>query len=316
MTCRAQSYLVNCPIMALIDKKEAIFRLKEGVPVAVPTETVYGLAAPISNESALNKVFSIKKRPFSDPLIVHVNSIRMAEDLITIKNSEDKSDFKLLTEAFWPGPLTLVLNKNTKKISDLITASLPTVAVRFPISDILNEIIEEVGPLAAPSANKFKAVSPTKSSHVNEELEGAYVLEGSPSKVGLESTIYDIANKTVLRPGAITASQISEVLNKKVIYSEQLNTPGSEKDHYQPKQSVWVFESRELLEEEASKPHTLMPLREDPANASQMLYQDLRDCDQKNKPIYILFKPEWREDENWVAFENRLLKASTKWFSS
>ena len=301
--------------MGLIDKNETIFKLLKGIPVAVPTETVYGLAAPISNDSALKKIFSIKKRPPSNPLIVHVSSLDMALNLVNDLDSNIKKEFKLLAQTFWPGPLTLVLKKNASEVSDLITAFLPTVAIRCPKSDILLELINEVGPLAAPSANLFKTVSPTKAEHVLKELSEVDVLEGPTSSVGLESTIYDIKLKTILRPGVITAGQISKLINKEVIYSEKLKTPGSEKNHYQPTQSLWVFESKGLLETNSTRPHTIMPFRDKPEEASKNLYQDLRSCDKNEKTIFALFKPEWRNFEDWTAFENRLLKASSKWFA-
>jgi L-threonylcarbamoyladenylate synthase len=301
--------------MGLIDKKEAILKLKLGVPVVVPTETVYGLAAPINDESALNKIFSIKKRPFSDPLIVHVSSIEMALKLTDGLSPESIEAFKKLAHEFWPGPLTIVVKKNSKIVSDLITASLSTVALRWPNSKLMQELINEVGPLAAPSANLFKSVSPTKAEHVLSELKEADVIEGTPSEIGLESTIYELETRQILRPGAITATQISKVVGTKVTYSEKLNTPGSEKDHYQPKQAVWVFESEELLKKQTLTPHTLMPMRENSKQASQCLYQDLRDCDKNQKTIFVIFKPEWRQKEDWIAYENRLLKASSKWFS-
>jgi len=297
--------------MGLIDKNEAVLRLLEGTPVAVPTETVYGLAAPINNEQALRKIFSIKKRPFDDPLIVHVSSLKMAQSIV----DSESDDFNLLAKHFWPGPLTLVFKKNSSLVSDLVTSSLDTVAVRCPNSKVLLEIIDKVGPLAAPSANIFKAVSPTKSEHVLKELPEAEVLKGEASTIGLESTIYDIVSQTILRPGSVTASEISEILNKEVTYSEKLKTPGSEKDHYQPKQSVWVFESDELLKNNATLAHSLMPLRTQYKEASKNLYQDLRDCDQKEKTIFVRFDPEWHQKEEWRAFTNRLLKASSKWFS-
>jgi len=297
--------------MGLVNKKEAILMLKKGKPVALPTETVYGLAAPINNLEGLKKIFEIKKRPLNDPLIVHVSSLTMASKLI--KNTSD--DFKTLADTFWPGPLTLVYKKNKKEVSNIITSNLDSVAIRCPDSSLFLEIIQEVGPLAAPSANIFKAISPTKTSHVLDELPEAYVLEGETSKIGIESTIYDIESQTVLRPGAISAKEISKVLNKKVTYSEKLMTPGSEEDHYQPKQELWVFESTELLNKHLETEHKLMPYRENPTEAAKHLYQDLRDCDKSKTLIFCLFKKTWKDKEEWNAFENRLKKASNKWFS-
>jgi L-threonylcarbamoyladenylate synthase len=297
--------------MGLINQKDAIQKLLEGTPVAVPTETVYGLAAPISNTNALKKIFSIKKRPLTDPLIVHVSSLDMALDLVL----DPDDDFIVLAKHFWPGPLTLVAKKDPKKVSSLITSSLDSVAIRFPDSKIFLNLIDKVGPLAAPSANLFKQVSPTKAEHVLNELPKTFVLEGKTSSVGIESTIYDVEHKTVLRPGAITAADISKVLNKKINYSEQKNTPGSEKDHYQPQQTLWVFESLDLLNAQKHTAHSVMPIDNDPKVASEHLYQNLRDFDLQEKPIFTVFKKEWLKDEPWRAFKNRLKKASTHWSS-
>ncbi len=310
-TCSTQSYLINCPIMGLINKKEAIQKLLEGTPVAVPTETVYGLSAPINNNDALKKIFSIKQRPLSDPLIVHVSSLSMALSLVL--NAGD--DFKILAEHFWPGPLTLVAKKDSKKVSSLITSSLNTVAIRCPNSKIFLDLIKSVGPLAAPSANLFKQVSPTKAEHVLNELPEAFVLKGETSTLGIESTIYDVKNQTVLRPGSITAAEISKILNKKVNYFEHINTPGSEKDHYQPKQKLWVFESLKTLNSHQHIDHSLMPITNDSKKASEHLYQNLRDFDLQNKPIFTIFDKAWHKDESWIAFKNRLEKASTHWHS-
>ncbi len=137
--------------------KKAADLLKSGDVVAIPTETVYGLAGSIESEKGLHKIFSTKERPFFDPLIVHVNSIDMAKSL----TSSWDAACEALAQAFWPGPLTLALKKN-EKVSDLITAGLDSVGLRFPSHPVAQEVIKAVGsPLAAPSANKFMRTSPT-----------------------------------------------------------------------------------------------------------------------------------------------------------
>ncbi|MGH1467869.1 MAG: L-threonylcarbamoyladenylate synthase [Bdellovibrionales bacterium] len=165
--------------MGLITIDEAIKLLKAGTPVALPTETVYGLACPINQPAALKKVFEIKKRPLNDPLIVHVSDTEMARTLF----KEPSVDFDKLASAFWPGPLTLISKKNKELVSDLITSNLESVAIRIPASELFREIIKKTGaPLAAPSANMFKKVSPTTAEHVLETLPLSLIHISEPTR--------------------------------------------------------------------------------------------------------------------------------------
>ena len=192
--------------------EQAIQMLKSNDVVAIPTETVYGLAGAINNESALNKIFSIKGRPFFDPLIVHVSSIEMAQSLV----KDWPKAASVLYEKFWPGPLTLVLPKNDK-VSDLVTAGLKTVALRMPDHVTTLKMIDELQcPVAAPSANRFGKTSPTDWQHVQEEFAGEVaVVDGGASEVGVESTIVRLQDNNVelLRPGTILFSDIQSPLS-------------------------------------------------------------------------------------------------------
>lgn len=297
--------------MGLVSLEYAIKLLKEGTPVALPTETVYGLACPISCETGLKKIFSIKKRPFNDPLIVHVCDLKMACTLI--ENPED--DFKKLVDHFWPGPLTLVHNKNKAKVSDLITANHPTVALRCPQSEVFRNIIKQTGPLAAPSANLFKKISPTKAQDVLEGLPSVAVLDGGPCEVGIESTIYDIHIRSVLRPGTITDLDIKNTIHKNINYEESNTAPGFEKDHYQPQSDLWVIEDLNYLQNFTDKKFNIVILEADPTTAAKNLYTNIRkkDSDSKDSVIVIVVNFKNFLNPRWFGVKNRLQKSSSRW---
>lgn len=298
--------------MGLVNTKEAIDLLKNGTPVALPTETVYGLACPIASESGLKKIFSIKNRPFNDPLIVHVSGLEMALNLI-----EDlESDFETLAMNFWPGPLTLVHKKNKEKVSDLITSNHNTVAIRCPQSELFREIIKQTGPLAAPSANLFKKISPTKAEDVLKGLPSVAVLDGGACGVGIESTIYDVHNKAILRPGVITDLAIKNLTNKNVSYVEAINAPGFEKDHYQPQSELWVVSDKIILQSFSDKEFNLVILESDAKEAAKNLYSNIRDQDAKGKTIAVIVDVENLKKPEWYGIKNRLLKASSRWIEN
>lgn len=217
--------------------------LKEGGLVAVPTETVYGLAANALNAKACRAIFKAKGRPENDPLIVHIHSLK---DLHQI--AEKNSAVDLLAHAFWPGPLTLVLPKKNC-IPSIVTSNLPSVAVRIPSHPVFRKLLKKTGlPLAAPSANPFGYVSPTTSAHVVESLGSKinHILEGGACEVGLESTILDLRNPklpVLLRPGGISKNKIEKVLKLKVLSGNKIRhpnlksgqiSPGLLKKHYSP----------------------------------------------------------------------------------
>lgn len=216
--------------------------LLEGKTVALPTETVYGLGANCFDASAVTKVFEAKERPTFDPLIVHVT-----EELIKNTKAEtwveglnrlglldalslsekNRNQLEKLMRIYWPGPLTLVVPK-LSKVPDLVTAGLPRVGIRMPRHEVAQKIINAAGvPIAAPSANRFGRISPTEAEHVVKELDGriAAVVDGGPCAVGVESTVLLLEPLTLLRPGAVSAHQISETLN------ELIHPPGSSRSH-------------------------------------------------------------------------------------
>lgn len=227
---------------------EAARLLKAGEVVAIPTETVYGLAGNAFEPKALAKIFAAKERPTFDPLIVHIADIAQLTDIA--KDIPD-SAYKL-AEAYWPGPMTIILPKKDC-IPDLCTSALPSVAVRFPSHPIAQAIIKESGlPLAAPSANLFKHVSPTTAEHVAAQLADriAGIVDGGPCSVGVESSIISLTGEkpTVLRPGAITPEMFAKVLGDVAIKEstskpgQPMLAPGQCDTHYRPQVPLYYGE--------------------------------------------------------------------------
>jgi L-threonylcarbamoyladenylate synthase len=219
-------------------------RLRGGALVAVPTETVYGLAGDATSRAACLRIFAAKGRPSNDPLIVHIASLR---DLGRVAVPNEAA--LRLARRFWPGPLTMVLPK-TGAVPDEATANLPSVAVRMPSHPLFRRLIRLAGvPLAAPSANPFGYVSPTTAAHVRKGLGGKirHILDGGPSSVGLESTIVDLRDPrrpAILRPGAITRDEVAKALGRPVAKSRAprggrpLLAPGQMARHYSPRTPV------------------------------------------------------------------------------
>mgnify|MGYP006284173845 CR=1 FL=1 len=212
--------------------------LCEGETVAIPTETVYGLAAHGLDAEAIARIFQAKNRPTFDPLILHIGSI---EQLETIAREIPEKAHQLARE-FWPGPLTIVLKKNTV-VPDLATSGMKTVGIRMPRHPMTAQLLQEIDfPLAAPSANPFGYISPTSAEHVYKQMSGRipYILDGGTCTVGLESTIIDLSTESpkVLRKGGISVEKIEaligplEVLEKS---SSNPRAPGMLESHYAPK---------------------------------------------------------------------------------
>ncbi len=227
---------------------EAARFLQAGEVVAIPTETVYGLAGNAFDPKALAKIFAAKERPTFDPLIVHIADIAQLTDIA--KDIPDSA--YRLAEAYWPGPMTIILPKKDC-IPDLCTSALPSVAVRFPSHPIAQAIIKESGlPLAAPSANLFKHVSPTTAEHVAAQLADriAGIVDGGPCSVGVESSIISLAGEkpTVLRPGAITPEMFAKVLGDVAIKEstskpgQPMLAPGQCDTHYRPQVPLYYGE--------------------------------------------------------------------------
>ena len=216
---------------------KAVNNLKKKQLVGVPTETVYGLAGNAYSSKAVKKIYLLKKRPFKNPLIVHYHSLEQLK-----KDAELNSDFFKLYKRFSPGPITFVLKKKKNSLlSNITTAKLNTVAIRFPKNKALRKILKSLNfPLAIPSANKSSHISPVSAEDVAQEFHSSVkiILNGGLCKIGLESTVLDLTSKPkILRPGLISPANISKVLNKKTFISHNskiIKAPGMLKRHYSP----------------------------------------------------------------------------------
>ena len=215
--------------------------LRSGQIVAIPTETVYGLAADASNADAVAKIYTAKGRPDFNPLIVHVADQSAAENLAEFSPMAHQ-----LAQAFWPGPLTLVLPlRPDADIAGAVTAGLPTIALRCPAHPVMQALLKKTGlNLAAPSANKSGGISPTRAEHVLAGLGGAVpmILDGGPCSAGLESTIVAVRDNgwQILRPGPVTAADIERVLGTSPLAAsgDNIEAPGQLASHYAPSKAV------------------------------------------------------------------------------
>jgi len=225
----------------------AIKILMDGGIVAIPTETVYGLACNALDEEAVNKVFKIKKRPKNDPLICHTDSIKKIKKFVL----NFPKDAEIIAEKFWPGPITILLKKNNI-IPDLTTSNSEYVAFRIPDNKFTLNILKELDfPLAAPSANKFEYISPTHPDHVNLNFnkgEVDYILDDGNCSIGIESTIVSFENNELIihRLGGITYEEIIKNIGKCSIKENKKKIPGQFKKHYSPNKRVYVGKINKL----------------------------------------------------------------------
>jgi L-threonylcarbamoyladenylate synthase len=244
--------------------KRAAGVLRTGGLVAFPTETVYGLGAAAFNSQALAKVFEVKGRPQFDPLIIHIAALDTLEDVadLSLLSEETRKKLFLLAENLWPGPLSIVLPKNAK-IPGIATAGLPTAAIRFPAHEAALKLISlSTSAVAAPSANPFGSLSPTRAEHVRDTLGGKIdmILDGGPSRIGLESTVLDITGGEIkiLRPGGTPKEAIEgligpvfdgspSALSPELQTANGLASPGQLKSHYAPRTALSVFTREEML---------------------------------------------------------------------
>lgn len=308
---------------------EAVLRLKSGRLVGLPTETVYGLAAAFNLTEAVEKVFEIKKRPFFDPLILHVANIEQAKELV----QEWPRAAQVLAEKFWPGPLTIVLPKKDS-VSDLITASLPSVGIRCPRHPLALEIISQLGiAVAAPSANLFQQISPSSAKHVSDSFqkEDVYVVDGGDCEIGIESTVVSVLKEKIqiLRPGFIGRTEIEECLKKsdiqlKVVSQESKEAPGHMAIHYQPEKPLVILNSKLKMTNEVQKEiekslhlkangqPIFVDLPKNPVIAARLLYSQLRDLSKKDGNFLYIYKDDSiHATELWESIWNRLDKAAS-----
>ena len=307
--------------------------LRRGGLVAMPTETVYGLAADAANPDAVRAVFSAKGRPADHPVIVHVADVGAIGDWA----AEVPPAARELAAAFWPGPLTLVLKRDAR-VPDLITGGQDTVGLRSPAHPWARALLQRFGgAVAAPSANRFGRISPTTAQHVIDELglkpAGAVdmVLDGGPCPVGIESTIVDLSSPQpqLLRPGSITREQLQAVLGLPVAapHGAAPRAPGRLEKHYAPRTPLDVVPPAEIAQRVASlRPSTVAVLApawavptapnlvlhlvaaDDPSDYARRLYEELRRLDASGAARLIVATPP--DGPDWEAVRDRLTRAS------
>ena len=295
--------------------------LRQGHPVAFPTETVYGLGAPVFNEEAVRRVFEAKGRPSDNPLIVHVADMA---DIDRVAASVPPL-FRTLADVFFPGPLTVVLDRH-RAVPDIVTAGLAGVAVRMPAHPVALAIIRAVGqPLVAPSANRSGRPSPTSARHVLEDLDGriAAVVDGGECTIGIESTVVSIrgGNCVVLRPGAITQQQLEQATgerfkNATLLQHEAPAAPGMKYRHYAPQARIALAYTVEDVCELVRQQGTVRVLAAVPVAcatdigplSAQTLYAEFRRADTDGvTDIIVLCDEQTREN---AGLMNRIRKAA------
>lgn len=279
--------------------------LKNAGIVAFPTETVYGLGADAWNTTAVQKVFDQKGRPADNPLIVHVAS----EDMIPQFAKTVSDDAQKLMDHFWPGPLTLIFEKE-EDVLDIVTAGLDTVALRWPMHPLSQDLIARTGPLVAPSANSSGRPSPTRPEHVLEDFGDDFpVVRAGETNIGLESTVLDVSAKPyqIYRPGAISTEDIGEVITTKVNETTSqpkedaaAKSPGTKYSHYSPDAAVrWLEKDANL-----SDPETLYLLHNKSANSSDSnVIHYKQDYEQMAHELYDRFRQADRNNYTAVAVE-------------
>jgi len=300
--------------------------------VALPTETVYGLAANAEDGLAVRRIFAVKGRPSSHPLIVHLADAAAWPGWASAFPPEAKA----LAEAFWPGPLTLVLPRGPRAL-DAVTGGQDTVALRVPSHPLALEVLRAFGGgVAAPSANRFGGVSPTTAEHVRRDLgeEVALVLDGGPCTVGVESTIVDVSGEApaLLRPGGVSREAVEKVLGRSVPKREKgpVRAPGMLESHYAPHAGVVLVEAAELASRTATLAHSgkkvgvlaaaargawtappgvdVLEVPASPEGFAHVLYARLREADLRGCDVVVVVLPP--QDGLGLAVRDRLTRAA------
>ena len=314
--------------------------LKNGEVVAVPTETVYGLAGDSTNPAAIKKIFEAKGRPADNPLIVHIGNLEMLEGIV----SEFNDDAKKLANTFWPGPLTIIMPKG-KKVCNETSAGLDSVGVRMPSNEIAREIINKSGvAFSAPSANLSGKPSPTTAKDVFADMNGRIplVIDGGECDAGVESTVISVLNETpiILRPGIVTKEEIELVLNKPVSLAKEVTagvtddkavlSPGMKYKHYAPNANVTIIKSSlekfiEFVNSHKTQnsfvmcfegEENLMPTKaiaygkqNDPQSQAHNLFSVLREMDKNHAEQVFVRCPEMTGIS--LAVYNRLIRSAS-----
>jgi L-threonylcarbamoyladenylate synthase len=293
----------------------AVAVLRAGGVVAIPTETVYGLAADVANPAAIARVYAIKGRPADHPLIVHAHDLDALEGYV----AEITPELRALAARFWPGPLTTIVARG-ERTPLAVTGGQDTVAVRIPRHPLARAILAAFGgALAAPSANRFGRISPTTAAHVRADIgdEVALIVDGGPASVGVESTIVDLtaAVPAVLRAGAITPSQLGEALGTPVVtrVGGAVRAPGMLRSHYAPRARVVLIDDAGREDEArrraaAGERVAVLTLPDDPAAAARTLYATLRALDSDGYDAVVATLP--ADTEQNAAVRDRLTRAA------
>jgi L-threonylcarbamoyladenylate synthase len=307
--------------------RRAAVAIRRGELVAFPTETVYGLGANALNAEAVAKIYKAKGRPSDNPLIVHVDGAEMAE-----RAAKMNWMARFLTESFWPGPLSLVLNA-TGEVPDITRGGLPTVALRMPDNEIALALIRASQvPIAAPSANRSGRPSPTDAAAVRYDVgeSVAYILDGGPTEIGVESTVLDVTGATpvILRPGGLSRERIEERLGMKVLMpedadaAERKRSPGTRYRHYAPKIPLILAHSGEeaRIAESEGKKWAWLGMREpsgepslkvifsDTGEYAKELFRALRALEKSGAELIIAEEPE--SAGIGLALRDRLVRAA------
>ena len=283
------------------DIAKAAALLRAGGLVAFPTETVYGLGANALDEAAVRRIFEAKGRPSSSPLIVHVSSVEMARELA----SEWSDNAERLARRFWPGPLTIIVPKNSR-VPDLVTAGLPSVGLRIPAHPMARALIEAAQtPVAAPSANRFTELSPTTAEHVPEGLADM-ILNGGPCTVGIESTVISLAGPTprILRPGMITQTEIEQVIGP-VEVGGGAESPGQHPRHYSPRTPIILDD---IPHEGRGRRLSLARMPRDASSYAERLYRMLHELDEQGYDWISIELPP--DTPQWAGIRDRLSRAA------
>ena len=313
--------------------------LKQGEVVGVPTETVYGLAGDSTNSSAIKKIFEAKGRPADNPLIVHIGNLEMLDGIV----SEFNDDAKKLAEAFWPGPLTIIMPKGNK-ICKETSAGLDSVGVRMPANEIAREIINRSGiAFSAPSANLSGKPSPTTAEDVFADMNGRIplIIDGGACDAGVESTVISVLEETpiILRPGIVTKEDIEAVLNKEIAVAKEVvagvkedsivRSPGMKYKHYAPNAKVTIVKSSleafvEFINQNQTKntcvmcfegEEKFMPTKsmcygkkDDPKSQAHNLFSILRELDKNHAEQVFVRCPDMTGIS--LAVYNRLIRSA------
>ncbi len=331
----AEIVSTNTPALFASAVKQAAELLRAGGVVALPTETVYGLAANALDAAAVTRIYEAKGRPAQNPIIVHVASVGMAKACVV--NWPERAD--KLAKAFWPGPLTLVL-RMARQIPKIVTAGGPTVGIRWPSHPLIQAVIRECGfPLAAPSANPASCLSPTHADHVRRQLGDKIrlIVDGGPSQVGIESTVVDLTTEppTALRPGMIHEESLLAVTGDLVSSQrtrlpgrEALRSPGLMAKHYAPRAKLLLMNWRDNADLKSRLPssafqvhviaHTHVPdgagfaqvsvIPHDPEAFARAIYAELHRCDEAGADLILVESPP--DTPQWRAIGDRLRRAA------